>query len=114
MKSFKINNANEYSTGGPFALRVHNGGQSVPCDVQVVDNYSGQSYRLLALAGGVVQGVGKLNLAAMSQQQLEARAGSLDLLGLLVLSNHLRHDSRECIMHLQDRWLSYLMFHMLA
>ncbi|DBA77185.1 TPA: hypothetical protein ACH3X1_009759 [Trebouxia sp. C0004] len=88
----------------PCALPVHYGGQPAPCDVQVVDKYSGQSYRLLALAGGVVHGVGKLNLAVMSQQQLEARAGSLDLLGLFVLSNHLRHDSRACITHLQDRW----------
>ena len=113
MKTFN-KNTNECSTGAPCALPVQNGRPPAPCDVQVVDNYSGQSYRLLALAGGVVQGVRKLNLAAMSQQQVEARAGSLDLLGLFVLSNHLRHDSRECIMHLQDRWFLYLMTHMIA
>ncbi|DBA96365.1 TPA: hypothetical protein ACH3X3_002538 [Trebouxia sp. C0006] len=90
--------------GAPSTVEQLIRGGQIPADFrQVVDNYSGQSYRLLALAGGVVQGVGKLNLAAMSQQQLEARAGSLDLLGLFVLSNHLRHDSRECITHLQDR-----------
>ena len=83
--------------------RCVTGEQALLCDVQVVDNYSGQSYRLLALAGGIVKGVGKLNLAAMSQQQLEGKAGSLDLLGLFVLSNHLRHESKECITHLQDR-----------
>jgi len=69
----------------------------------VVDNYSGQSFRLLALAVGVVQGVRGLNLAAMSQQDMEAKAGSLDLLGLFVLQNHLRHDSKETIVHLQER-----------
>ena len=70
---------------------------------QVVDNYSGQSYRLLALAGGVLKGVRGLHLAAMSQQQVEARAGCLDMLGLFVMSNHLRRDSKDSIEHLQDK-----------
>lgn len=71
--------------------------------MQVVDAYSGQGYRLLALAGGSLPGVGGLDLAAMNQQQVEAKAGSLDLLGLFVLSNHLRPDSKETILHLQDK-----------
>lgn len=70
---------------------------------QVVDNYSGQSYRLLAIAGGVITGVQGMNVAATSQQQMESRVGSLDMLGLCVLSNHLRHDSKETIQHLQER-----------
>ena len=69
----------------------------------MVDNYSGQSFKLLALAVGVVQGVRGLNLAAMSQQEMEAKAGSLDLLGLFVLQNDLWHDSNETIVHLQER-----------
>ena len=71
--------------------------------MQVVDYYSGQSFRLLALAGGVVKGVTGMNLATMSQQQIESRAGSMDVLGLFVLSNHLRYDSKETIQHLQDK-----------
>ena len=71
--------------------------------VQVVDYYSGRSFRLLALAVGVVQGVSCMNLAAASQQQMELRAGSLDVLGLVVLSNHLRSESQETIQHLQEK-----------
>ena len=71
--------------------------------IQVVDNYSGQSYRLLALAGGVLHGATSMNLAAASQQQIESRVGSLDVLGLCVLSNHLRNDSKDTIQRLQEK-----------
>lgn len=70
---------------------------------QVVDNYAAQSYRLWAIAGRMITGVQGMNVAATSQQQMESRVGSLDVLGLCVLSNHLRHDSKETIQHLQDR-----------
>ena len=51
-----------------------------------------------------------LHLAAMSQQQVESRAGSLDLLGLLVLSNYLRRESKDTILHLQDRYAANAAF----
>lgn len=70
---------------------------------QVVDTYAAQSYRLLAVAFGEVRDVGKLNVAAMSLQGLKRHAGHLDLLGLVVMSNHLRPDSKDTIAHLQDR-----------
>ena len=71
--------------------------------LQTVDHYACQSFRLLALACGVVHGADKLDLANVSLQQLEKRAGHMDLLGLAVMSNHLRPDSKETIAHLQDR-----------
>ena len=75
----------------------------IPASLQVVDNYAGQSFRLLALGGGVLTGLTAMNLATMTQQQMESRVGSLDVLGLCLLSNHLRHDSKETIQHLQER-----------
>ena len=79
-------------------IRVH-----MPLYPQVVDSYSMQGYRLLALAGGVVQGVEQLHLGSMTLPQLEARTHNIRLLGLFVLTDHLRHDSRDTVQRLQDR-----------
>ena len=72
--------------------------------VQVVDEYASQSYRLLAIAWGPLHDVAKLDLASMPLQALERRAGHMDLLGLVVMTNHLRADSKDTISHLQDRY----------
>ena len=74
-----------------------------PAPLQVVDNYAGQSFRLLALGGGILNGVTAMNWATTTQQQMESRVRSLDVLGLCVLSNHLRQDSKETIERLQER-----------
>ncbi len=71
--------------------------------MQVVDEYASQGYRLLAIACGVVKGAARLDLPAMSLQALERHAGHMDLLGLVVMSNHLRPDSQQTVSHLQDR-----------
>ncbi len=39
----------------------------------------------------------------MTQQDAEAMAGRMDMLGLLVLSNHLHPSSKETITSLQDK-----------
>ena len=44
----------------------------------------------------------KLDLAAMSLQDLEQHTGGLDLLGFAVMSNQLRPDSKATIEHLQN------------
>ena len=44
----------------------------------------------------------KLDLAAMSLQDLEQHAGNLELLGFTVMSNQLRPDSKATIEHLQN------------
>ncbi len=64
-----------------------------------------QGYRLLALAGGVVHGVEQLHLGSMTLPQLEARTHNIRLLGLIVLTDHLRHDSKETVQHLKDRFV---------
>lgn len=69
---------------------------------QVIDEFSGQSFRLLALAKGVVKGLDRQALAMMTQEQLEQQA-EFELVGLLVLSNHLRPDSKETITQLQQQ-----------
>ena len=69
----------------------------------MVDNYASQTYRLLGLACGVLHRAANLDLASMSLQALERGAGHLDLLGLVVMTNHLRPDSKDTISHLQDR-----------
>ena len=72
--------------------------------VQVVDDYASKSFRLLAVAFGSLRDVAKLDLASMPLQALERHAGHMDLLGLVVMTNHLRTDSKETISHLQDRY----------
>ena len=69
---------------------------------QVVDDHSSRSFRLLAFAAGVVHGVEQLDLESMSLQQLEGWC-NLHLLGLVVLSNHLRPESTATISELQDK-----------
>jgi len=71
--------------------------------LQVLAQYAGQSFRLLAVAGGILSHVSPAELAGMDQQQAEARCGPLDLLGLQVLSNCLRPSSQQTITHLRDR-----------
>ena len=68
--------------------------------------YAGKSFRLLALAVGTLQGVSATELAEWDLQQAEARCGPLDLLGLQVLSNHLRPGSKETITNLQDKYVA--------
>ncbi len=69
---------------------------------QVVDEYSRKSFRLMALAVGNLSDVHQLNLAGMSQQQVEAQADSFRLLGLIVLANHVRQNSRGTVLQLQQ------------
>lgn len=71
-------------------------------EIQVIDEYCGQSFRLLALAKGVLKGRDRRSLCLMSQEQLEKQVHRFELLGLLVLSNHLRPDSKPTIIELQQ------------
>ena len=69
---------------------------------QVMDDYSAQSFRLIALAAGDLPDVDKLDLPHMSQQAIEAAATDMHLLALVVLSNSLRADSVTTIKQLQE------------
>ena len=69
----------------------------------MIDEYCGQSFRLLALAKGVLKGRDRRSLSPMSQEQLEKQVQQFELLGLLVLSNHLRSDSKGTITELQQQ-----------
>lgn len=68
----------------------------------MVDDFSSKSFRLLAVAVGTIPDVGNLDVHHMSQQQIEARAVDLKLLGLVVLTNFVRPDSKSTISELQD------------
>ena len=57
----------------------------------------------MAVAVGELRDVSPAELAGMSQQEAEALAGPMDLLGLLVLSNHLHASSRDTITSLQEK-----------
>ncbi len=70
--------------------------------MQVVDDYSSKSFRLLAMAVGVIPNAEQLNLAMMTQQQVEACAVHMQLLSLVVLTNNVRPDSKDTITHLQE------------
>lgn len=68
----------------------------------MVDDYSSRSCRLLAGAVGVIRGVHKLDIACMTQQQVESCATHMQLLSLVVLTNSVRTDSRQTISQIQD------------
>ena len=70
---------------------------------QVIDEYSGQSFRVLALAKGILRGLDKHALSLMTQQELEAHAQGFELLGLLVLSNSLHPTSKDTVIQLQQQ-----------
>ncbi len=71
--------------------------------MQVLVEYAAQSFRLLALAVGELRHVTSEELAHMTQQDAESMAGRMDMLGLLVLSNHLHSSSKDTITSLQDK-----------
>lgn len=71
--------------------------------MQIMDDYSSRSFRLLAMAVGVIPKAAKLNLVQMTQQQIEASAVNMQLLSLVVLANNVRSDSKATITQLQDR-----------
>ena len=52
---------------------------------------------------GIIRGVHQEALTHMSKQQLQQHAERFELLGLLVLSNHLRPDSKDTITELQQQ-----------
>lgn len=57
----------------------------------------------MALAVGVIPNAHQLDLQHMTQAKLEAEAVQLQLLGLIVLTNHLRPEARSTITELQDK-----------
>jgi len=57
---------------------------------------------LLAGAVGIIRELHKLDLACMTQQQVESCATHMQLLCLVVLTNSVRTDSRQTISQIQD------------
>ncbi|KAL0046765.1 hypothetical protein WJX82_009387 [Trebouxia sp. C0006] len=90
--------------GGTSTIRRLLDKQTMPLDYsKVVDQHASQSHRLLALACGVLHNVANLDLASMRLEALEQCAHHMELLGLVVMTNHVRADTKETISHLQDR-----------
>ncbi len=73
------------------------------CSVQMRDSYSGHSFRLMALAVGVLPCVADLEVTHMLQSEIEVQAGPLQLLGIMVLTNPIKADSKDIVAELQDR-----------
>ncbi|DBA94899.1 TPA: hypothetical protein ACH3X1_002432 [Trebouxia sp. C0004] len=89
--------------GAPAVIKTLVDPATVPANFdQVVDDYSSRSFRLLAGAVGIIRGVHKLDIACMTQQQVESCATHMQLLGLVVLTNSVRTDSRQTISQIQD------------
>lgn len=70
--------------------------------MQVVDDYSSRSFRLLAGCVGVLHNAHKLDLPRMTQQQVEAAATDMQLLSLVALTNSVRDDSQDTISQVQE------------
>lgn len=71
--------------------------------MQMLDTYSGHSFRLMALAMGIIPGVANLDLMHTSQAHIETSARPLQLLGVIVLSNPIKADCKEIIGELQEQ-----------
>lgn len=67
----------------------------------MVDDYSSMGYRVLAMAVGTLPQLKDADLPQLSQQQLEMQCSQIELLALVVLTDHLRPDSRETVSQLQ-------------
>ena len=73
--------------------------------MQVVNRSNNQGLRLVALAMGHVDvDMQELDMDALTIQQAQDFATKLDLLGLKVLSNYTRTDSRETVQQLQEQY----------
>lgn len=57
----------------------------------------------MALAVGTLPHVHNLDLSVMSHQDIEGHAENLEMLSLIVLTNHVRPDSKPAIEELQDQ-----------
>ena len=71
--------------------------------LQIVDQYSRKSFRLMAIAVGFLPHVAQLDLKRMSQQQVEEHTIGFNLIGLIVLTNSVRADSKEFVLSLQQK-----------
>ena len=81
--------------------------------IQVVDSFSSKSFRLMAMAVGIIPNTQALELTQMTQQQIESAASDLELLSLVVLANSIRQDSKDTISELQDRFVLQASFSLL-
>ena len=70
--------------------------------MQVGDSFSSNSFRLMAMAVGVIPDVHRLDLLRMTQQQVEAHVTHMELLCLVVLTNNIRRDSKRTLTELQE------------
>ena len=68
----------------------------------MVDDWTSQGFRLLALASGTIKRVSQYDIPSLSIQQAEAAVKHMTLLGIIVITNQLRADSRNTIHELQD------------
>ena len=67
------------------------------------DSYSSNSFRLIAVAMAVLPNMSQSDMDCMSQHQIEAAASPFRLLGIIVLTNPVKPDSKDIIAELQDR-----------
>lgn len=74
--------------------------------LQVVDRSISQGLRPVALAMGHMDvDMQELDMDALTLQQAQDLATKLDLLGLKLLSNYTRTDSRETVQQLQEQYV---------
>ncbi len=71
--------------------------------LQLIEEWSSKSFRVMALAVGILPLVHKLDLSLMSLQDFESHAHNLEMLSMIVLTNHVRPDSRATVGMLQER-----------
>ena len=70
---------------------------------QVVDDFSSKSFRLMAIAVGIIPHARALDFTQMIRQEVESVATHLELLCLVVLTNSIREDSKATIREVQER-----------
>ena len=70
--------------------------------MQTVDDWTSRSFRLLALAAGTIKNFKHLDASSLTLPQAEAAVSHMSLVGVLVVTNALRGDSKDTIAELQD------------
>ncbi|DBA85704.1 TPA: hypothetical protein ACH3X1_005275 [Trebouxia sp. C0004] len=89
--------------GAPSVIKHMAKPGSVPENFdRVVDDWTSRSFRLLALAAGTIKHFSRLNVSSLTLQQAEAAVSHMSLVGVMVITNQLRPDSRDTIAELQD------------
>ena len=66
-----------------------------------MDDWSSRSFRLIALAAGTLKNFSQMDMDSLTLAEAEAAVLHLSVVGVIVVTNNLREDSKRTIEELQ-------------